>query len=111
MFKILNSDGLVISSLIKKCREQSIISCQSGSPVGPQLVCLGRLANTDVNTLVSPLCKTRPPKANVLIRKRSATDLRKVPTPLLNVPRHDDCQILKQPSLCDIKRVSGRELS
>lgn len=26
MFKILNSDGLVISSLIKKCREQSIIS-------------------------------------------------------------------------------------
>lgn len=32
MFKILNSVGLVISSLIKKCREQSIISCQSGSP-------------------------------------------------------------------------------
>lgn len=32
MFKILNSVGLVISWLINKCGEQSIISCQSGSP-------------------------------------------------------------------------------
>jgi len=32
MFKIFNSVGIVIWWLIKKCWEQSIISCQSGSP-------------------------------------------------------------------------------
>lgn len=36
---------------------------------GPQLVCPGCPSTADVNTLLSPLCRPRPPEANVLIRK------------------------------------------
>lgn len=57
------------------CNSFSLLWLSILCQVGPQLVCLGRPANTDVNTLVSPLCKTRPPKANVLIRKVEWTRL------------------------------------
>lgn len=47
--KILNSVGLVISWLVKKCRERSIISCQSSSLVRylcpPSLTDLTRVEN------------------------------------------------------------------